>query len=211
MNSLRKIALLVALMSLLVQCAWLPGSVSAQENEGEDLQNSLVQELQGLTKGKVRISTHGKTGKVRFIGTELSNLIPQPAAPVEPIQVVPLGDPQPIQSPIGVTQLQPGQVETAAAVAQQVPPAEKHAAPVENSGPTLDQLIETKQSVTSPVISEQLPATPENPPAVQPLIEKSGKGKKSKTGTTLLLIVLFIVIGVALLLLGLYLSPNLNL
>ena len=52
---------------------------AAQDGEGDDLKNSLVHELQELTDGKVRISTHDKTGKVRFIGTELSNSIPQPA------------------------------------------------------------------------------------------------------------------------------------
>ena len=51
------------------------GSASA-----DDLANNLVQELQELTEGRARVSTHAKTGKVRFIGTELSHPIPQPAA-----------------------------------------------------------------------------------------------------------------------------------
>ncbi len=80
MNSLRKAALFLALVSLALLFAWLPGTTSAQENQGDGLQNSLVLELQELTEGKVRISTHAKTGMVRFIGTELSNSIPQPAA-----------------------------------------------------------------------------------------------------------------------------------
>jgi len=53
----------------------VPGSASA-----DDLPNNLVQELQELTEGRSRVSTHAKTGKVRFIGTELSHPIPQPAA-----------------------------------------------------------------------------------------------------------------------------------
>ncbi len=79
MKGLRKLLLLLVSVSLLLQFTWVSGVTSAQEGQGDDLQNSLVQELQGLTEGKVRISTHAKTGKVRFIGTELSNPIPQPA------------------------------------------------------------------------------------------------------------------------------------
>ncbi|HUV45370.1 MAG TPA: M4 family metallopeptidase, partial [Dehalococcoidales bacterium] len=51
------------------------GSASA-----DDLPDNLVQELQELTEGRARVSTHAKTGKMRFIGTELSHPIPQPAA-----------------------------------------------------------------------------------------------------------------------------------
>src|SRR4030042_69258 len=69
MNTLRKTAVLLVLISLLVQFVWPPSSISAQGSEGEDLQTSLVRELQDLTNGQARISTHAKTGKVRFIGT----------------------------------------------------------------------------------------------------------------------------------------------
>jgi bacillolysin len=80
MNRLRKAALVFAVVSLVSLFAWLPGTTSAQEGQGDDLQNSLVHELEELTEGKVRISTHAKTGMVRFIGTELSNPVPQPTA-----------------------------------------------------------------------------------------------------------------------------------
>ena len=86
MKTLGKTIMLLALLCLLVQFVWLPGSVSAQENEGEGLQNGLVQELQQATAGKARISTHAKTGKVRFIGTEPANSIPQPTALRTPVR-----------------------------------------------------------------------------------------------------------------------------
>ena len=48
--------------------------------ELDPLPNELVNQLQDLTKGNLRISTHSKTRKVRFIGIELSEPIRQPAS-----------------------------------------------------------------------------------------------------------------------------------
>ncbi len=79
MKGLRKLLLLLVSVSLLWQFTLVLGVASADEAQPDALSNALVQELQGVTEGKMRISTHAKTGRVRFIGTELSNPIPQPA------------------------------------------------------------------------------------------------------------------------------------
>jgi len=39
----------------------------------------LIEQLRRQTEGKVRISYHAQTGKVRFIGTDLAHPIPRPA------------------------------------------------------------------------------------------------------------------------------------
>jgi len=74
---MRKLGIIFTLclfLTFLIVGATVAGSVRAV-----DLPDNLTHQLRELTGGKARISTHAKTGKVRFIGTELSHPIPQPA------------------------------------------------------------------------------------------------------------------------------------
>ncbi len=80
MRILVRVLAMLALLALIAQYAWVPGITSADGAEESVLQNALVDELRELTDGKVRISTHAKTGKVRFIGTEPKHPVPQPEA-----------------------------------------------------------------------------------------------------------------------------------
>ena len=48
-----------------------PSEVLPQEEPGDASAGDVAQQLQSLTDGKIRVSTHAQTGKVRFIGTEL--------------------------------------------------------------------------------------------------------------------------------------------
>ncbi len=80
MRILVRVLVMLALLALIAQYAWILGITSADGAEESVLQNALVDELRDLTDGKVRISTHAKTGKVRFIGTEPKHPVPQPEA-----------------------------------------------------------------------------------------------------------------------------------
>ncbi|MFB0507516.1 MAG: hypothetical protein ACETWT_12365, partial [Thermodesulfobacteriota bacterium] len=66
----------------LITCALLIGTVFITQESSRSYQGDeayLVGQLHQLTGGKLRISTHAMTGRARFIGTELSDAILQPA------------------------------------------------------------------------------------------------------------------------------------
>ncbi len=80
MKYLSRVLKVISIVS--ISCALLIGTGESLSQEGlpspQGEQRSLVNQLHQLTGGKVRISTHSMTGKVRFIGADFSHAIAQP-------------------------------------------------------------------------------------------------------------------------------------
>ncbi|HIE43681.1 MAG TPA: hypothetical protein EYP78_02655 [Candidatus Omnitrophica bacterium] len=91
-NSLRllKVTLLVLIISSLSIGSIISAGTSINQEDSSFLNNveqkRLVEELHKLSGGKLRISTHSKTGKVRFLGTDFNHTISQFALSVNKLR-----------------------------------------------------------------------------------------------------------------------------